>query len=112
MSSRHGSFHHRARGAMVGEKFARGERLITRLIMHVLAASGERQAPERPRRKEELAAHFIFRHHFSTSAISSGLSVARNALVLAISNVGSEASMQRKNRSMDARLNISTLKTG
>ncbi len=39
--SRHGSFHHRPRGAAVGEEIACSQRLVARLILHVLAAGGE-----------------------------------------------------------------------
>ena len=39
--TRHGAFHHRAGGALVGEEIAGSERFVARLVLHVLAAGGE-----------------------------------------------------------------------
>ncbi len=47
MAARHGPFHLGARRAMVGEEFACGQRLVARLIVHVLSATSERQDRQR-----------------------------------------------------------------
>src|SRR5271155_5753860 len=41
VAARHGAFHHRTGGALIGEEVALSQRLVARLVLHVLAARGE-----------------------------------------------------------------------
>ena len=47
MAARHRARHQRPRGALVGEERAALERLVLRLVVHVLAAAGEHASSER-----------------------------------------------------------------
>src|SRR5580698_9615023 len=79
---------------------------------HVFARAHEEASARLPTRHAGVRAPLLVLSYFSTSATSSGLSCSRKALVLALSNFGSDASMHRKNRSMDAREKPGTLNTG
>src|SRR5262249_7000308 len=89
--------------APVAEEIGLSIDAIARLVMHI-------QPP--PGKGDESECNEQRLPHPSTSATSNGCSVVRNSFVPFKSNFGSLASMHRKNRSLDARLNRGALKTG
>src|SRR5262249_53340615 len=90
----------RAGGAAVAEEVAGGERLVRRLLGHLLllaARPGQREDPRASAQRKQGTPHR------GTSPTSVGPSVSRNCRVAARSNFGSVASMHRKKRSREAR---------
>src|SRR5207302_11308368 len=115
LAARHGPRRERPRRTLVGEEGTRLQRAVARLLRHLLLTPHCQQAGN------ESAAHDRLPHcpprvrhvrHSATSETSRGPSPARNCRVASGSNFGSDASMHRKNRSVDARAKRSTLKTG
>src|SRR5437660_976196 len=103
MAPRHCMRDHGARGHPVFEEIALLQRLPRGLIEHVPPTGGAR---EEQKEKERYGLHS------STSRMQSGFRFSRNLAVPSRWNFGSCASMQRKNRSIEARLNSGTLNTG
>src|SRR5437667_9630150 len=90
-------------GHAISEKIAFRQRLAGRLMKHVPPAADAGQDEEHNQAQ---------RSHSSTSVNMQGCRVSRKLQVSCRSNFGSAASMQRKKRSIEARLNSGTLKTG
>src|SRR4051812_29581943 len=95
---------------IVLEKLTPLQRLARGLIEHITATTGERRESYTKRDWKKMTDEAGL--HSTTSEMLQGPSVSRNFHVPCLSNFGSMTSMQRKKRSMDARRNSGTLKTG
>src|SRR2546423_1419507 len=101
---RHGMWRDWARTRFVREKLALRIGLGLWLVGHVLPAGAHTYRQQDEPQERAL--------HCDTSAISSGSRLSRNARVVTRSKRASVASMQRKNRSCDARSNSGRLNIG